>query len=297
MRTKLFALYAAVALVVVAMGPGVAAAETTAAGNAPLSVAVDQSDDGSVTVSVMANETGVENASVAVDAPNATYGGEGNYTTDENGTVGLPAPEETVTVDVTAEADNRTANTTATLEAFEENVSENASFGQVMSSFVHQLQESEDGPIGPLVAAFAVANNPGNAPGFAGPPAFLTDDDEGPPGLADENEDGNETTGLSQGSPENAGPPGDAGPPEDGDGDSETEDDEDRRGPPGDAGPPEDGDDGDDSEGDADDGEQDDEDEETETPDDGGDDGDDGEDEGRGNGNGDGNGNGRGPPN
>jgi len=126
-----------------------------------LAVGVTQADDGSATISVTANGTGVANASVAVAAQdNVSYAGADDYTTDENGTVGLPAPEQNVTVDVTAEADNQTATTTATLTAAENDTAAEDAFGARVSAFVHALQM--DGNMsGQAVAAFVTENNPG----------------------------------------------------------------------------------------------------------------------------------------
>jgi len=184
MRTKLFALYAAVGLALLAVGPGLAAAADSAgntdAGNT-LAVGVSQADDGSATVSVTQNETGVGNASVVVEtADNASYAGTGNYTTDDDGTVGLPAPEQNVTVDVTATADNHTATTTADLTVASENVTEFDTFGLEVSAYVSDLlsDENRTGGIGPAVASFVTANNPGNAPDHAGPPAHVTGENE-----------------------------------------------------------------------------------------------------------------------
>ena len=229
MRTKLFALYAAVAMVFVAVGPGIAAAAAAGAGNAPgnapLEVAINQAtDDGSVTVDVTRDETGVGDANVSVEA-NETYAGEGDYTTDD-GIVGLPAPEENVTIDVTAEAHDRTASATANLTAVEEFV-EQEPFGQLVSSFVRTLIDSDVDRVGPYVASFAVENNPGNAPDNAGPPGFLTGEEDG----------------GDRGPPEDAGPPEDEGDEEDeesedseGGDDSEGGGDDGDRGPPGDTG-------------------------------------------------------------
>jgi len=271
MRTKLFALYAAVGLTLLAVGPGLAAAADSAgntdAGNT-LAVGVSQADDGSATVSVTQNETGVENASVAVEtADDGSYAGTGTYTTDGDGTVGLPAPEQNVTVDVTAAADNQTATTTADLtvaSANATNATEFDTFGLEVSAYVSDLlgDENRTGGIGPAVASFVTANNPGNAPDHAGPPAHVTGENEsdnethpserqGPPAgiFYDENE-----TDDRRGPPEDAGPPEDRGPDRDDDEnetdddeneteDDENETDEERRGPPEDAGPPEDRDD------------------------------------------------------
>ncbi|WP_420182281.1 hypothetical protein ACNO8S_16080 [Haloarcula sp. KBTZ06] len=311
MRTKLFALYAAVGLALLAVGPGLAAAAdsagNTGAGNT-LAVGVSQADDGSATVSVTQNETGVENASVAVEsADNTSYAGTGNYTTDSDGTVGLPAPEQNVTVDVTATADNHTATTTADLSVAPTNatnVTEFDTFGLEVSAYVSDLlsDENRTGGIGPAVASFVTANNPGNAPDHAGPPAHVTganesDDNEthpserqGPPADIfgdDENETENETDDR-RGPPEDAGPPEDRGPDSD---DDENETEDDRRGPPEDAGPPEDRDDDAENETEDDENETEAPDDETEESDDADEDDDDG-----GNGNNGNNGGNGGPP-
>jgi hypothetical protein len=250
MRTKLFAVVA-VGLMVFAAGPGLATAEETGAGN--LAVSVTQADDGSATVTVTANESGVADASVVVEAQNVSYEGEGsNYTTDENGTVGLPAPEENVTIDVTATVDNRSASTTATLRAVNESDEENETFGQRVSSRVHIIKGdlADGGRLGPSLAAWVVSNNPGNAPDHAGPPAFLTDDNE-----TDNNETEN-STADEQGPPwaddeedDKRGPPDHANDDDaDEDDEEDTEDDvdeedeeaeeDDEGGPPEHAGPP-----------------------------------------------------------
>ena len=91
---------------VVALGAmtGVAAAD------GQLGVAVEQDADGTSTVTVTDNGTAVDNATVnvsVVDAENESYAGTDSYETDANGSVDLPAPEEDVTVNVTATADTR----------------------------------------------------------------------------------------------------------------------------------------------------------------------------------------------
>ena len=204
----------AVAAVMAVGAPGVAAQE-----DGDLSVSVSQANDSSATVTVTDNGTAVENSSVNVtsETDNVSYAGEGDYETDENGTVGLPAPTENVTINVTASVENETATTTATLNAVEE---ENESaFGQAVSSFIDSLNINEtDGPMGILVSNFVLENNPASEkiPDHAGPPENTT----GPP----ENETG---------PPEDRGPGGD-------DSDTDTEDEEEAdgsQGPPDHAGP------------------------------------------------------------
>lgn len=224
-REALFAIAAVLALVGTALAGGVAAADS--AGNADLSVDVTQDDDGEATVSVSKNDTGVANASVVVAAvENATYAGTGNYTTDDEGLFELPAPEENATVDVTAEADGEVATVTTDLFAAEtENDTGPAvdSFGLQVSSFVHELlaDENRTGGIGFQVATFVTANNPGNAPANAGPPAWLFGDVQD----HDDGDDADEEDEIDdrRGPPEDAGPPADAGPPDEDD--EETDDD------------------------------------------------------------------------
>lgn len=107
------AIVVALLLVLAAAVPATAAAETT------LAVGVEQDDAGAVTVTVTDDGTVVDNATVNVSTvdENATYAGVGEYTTDENGTVSAPAPDEDVTVYVEAVQGDRTGNTTATLSA------------------------------------------------------------------------------------------------------------------------------------------------------------------------------------
>ncbi len=252
-RKALFAVAMVLAMVGAPLTGAVAAADSAdAAGN--LSVGVAQDDDGEVTVSVTRNETGVANASVLVETvdENDTYAGDGEYTTDDDGEVDLPAPDENVTVNVTAEAGNDTAMTTAELLVVEEN--ETDSFGQRVSAFVHALQDDDNVTrLGPHVAAFVTANNPGNAPDHAGPPAFVFGDDADD---SDDNEtadDGSTETADTGDEDDERGPPAHAGPPDDrGDDDGDEADDAD------DGADEEEGDDGEDEEDDSEDDEDDD---------------------------------------
>lgn len=244
--------------VVVALIVAVGAFSGGVVGAEELDVTVEQAEDGSATVTVTnENETGVENASVTVETTdeNATYEGTGNYTSDDNGTVDLAAPEENVTVDVTAAKNNLTANTTVTLLVADTNATNqtnqtalNESFGLAVSAYVFSLQNDSNvtGGLGPALASWVVANNPGNAPSHAGPPEDLRrgppadrgpSGDRGPPGDAGPPEN------RTQGQPDDAGPPEDRGPGDQG---------PDRNG--GNGGPPEDAgggpDDSDDDDGD-----------------------------------------------
>ncbi|RLM52686.1 hypothetical protein DVK07_21905, partial [Halorubrum sp. Atlit-26R] len=145
-----------------------------------------------VTITVTEDGEAVENASVAVEG---NYTDAGEYETDANGTVELTAPLQTVTVDVTAEYDGLSAETTATLQG---EVAEDDPFGQLVSRFVERLKDTGgDGPIGQAVSDFVTENNPGNAddkrPDHAGPKNSSDDADgeEDAPGNSDKAKNGN----------------------------------------------------------------------------------------------------------
>lgn len=242
-RTTIFALLASALMLLSVAAPALATGDVE---DGSLSVSVSQDSSGEATVSVTAesnnSSVAVEGASVTVETvdDNATYEGTGEYTSDENGTVTLPAPNETVDVAVTAAHDNQTAETTATLEAGEEDDGNATAFGERVSSFVHQLQDennTSDAPFGTQVAAFVVANNPGNAPAHAGPPEWLVNDSvnktTGPPEHAGppENKSGGPPENKSTGPPDDKGPDKDkdGGPPDhagNDDGDEEDEEDD-----------------------------------------------------------------------
>lgn len=223
-RNKTRAVLLAAVMVLSVAAPALVGTAGAAAANDTLNVWVTQHDDGSATVTVTETSNNTTspaagaNVTVEVTDENMTYDGTGEYVADENGTVDLPAPEENVTISVTATHDGLEASTFKTLTADE---GDNASaFGQRVSSFVHDLQSSNnttDVPMGVLVANFVLQANPGNPPDHAGPPEWLTNDSV------------NRTTGPpDHAGPENGtgGPPDDAGP-KNGSG-----------GPPDDAGPP-----------------------------------------------------------
>lgn len=212
---------------------GAASAGNTA-DDGSLSGGVTQAEDGSVTVTVEQNGTGVDGADVTVDAvDNGSYAGEGEYTT-ENGTVGLPAPEQNVTVTFTVTYGNETASTTEDLAAATtENETENETdaFGLEVSAFVHGVLASNDtsnATVGQMVSEYVTANNPGaeHRPDWAGPDG---DKRQGPPD--DKGPDGDKRQG----------PPDDKGPDRDGE-DTDTDDEDgdddsdDSGGPPAHAG-------------------------------------------------------------
>lgn len=66
------------------------------------------------TVTVTDGGSPVEDATVTVTA-DGSYAGTGEYTTTDNGTVVLPAPESQVSISVTATVGDRTARRNATL--------------------------------------------------------------------------------------------------------------------------------------------------------------------------------------
>ena len=173
------AIMAVVMLVGMAVS-GVAGAATTSTEQLAVDVSQDAAD---VTVTVTANGTAVENASVTVDAVNASYAGDGTHTTDANGTVSLSSPSENLTVDVTAVKGNATASTTVGLVAVENDEPEFGSFGQRVSWFVHSLLGDEDteGGIGQAVSEFVQSNNPSNdnKPDHAGKPDTAGTDENG----------------------------------------------------------------------------------------------------------------------
>lgn len=208
------ALSAILALSVIA--PGLAVADT-ASDNGTLNINVSQHDE--VVATVTDDNGSVENATVnvTVDDENATYEGAGTYATDENGTVGLPTPEETVNVTIGAAYENRTAETSVTLAAAEDgdDGATDEPFGYRVTAFVHALLNGDaDGDdnrsVGERVAGFVTSNNPGNAPDHAGPgnssePSSDDDTDERPESSTPSADD------ERSGPPTHAGPDGDAG--------------------------------------------------------------------------------------
>ncbi|QAU13317.1 hypothetical protein EKH57_11640 [Halorubrum sp. BOL3-1] len=225
-------------IAVVAFGAmtGVAAAENG------LGVTVDDAD-GEPTVTVTHNDTAVENGTVnvtVVDPANESYAGAGEYETDADGTVDLPAAEENVTVEVTAEYENESVSTTVDLTAGEtDEGDEGTPFGQLIRDFIENISD-RDGGIGGAVSDFATGNNPGNASDHAGGP------DDAAGNASDEN------ASAPGNAPDHAGPDGDDADGDDAneddteeseadadeDGESDAEDDEDADEDDGESGPP-----------------------------------------------------------
>ncbi|WP_396612406.1 hypothetical protein ACH9L7_03765 [Haloferax sp. S1W] len=145
-------------LTIVATSDNLSAETTLTAGGDNLSIGVSQDENATVTISVTEDGEAVENATVTVTG---NYTDAGEYQTDENGTVELSAPLQNVTVNVTAEHDGLTAETTVTLQG---EVSEDDPFGSLVSNFVERLKQAGvDGPMGQAVSDFVTENNPGKA--------------------------------------------------------------------------------------------------------------------------------------
>jgi|GEM_PF-3194209 len=82
-----------------------------------LSLAVSQDGDGNVTVTITRNGNAVENATVTVSGD--AYAGNGSYSTDANGTVWLPSPDQPVDVTITAAEGNDTVSRSVHLLTYE----------------------------------------------------------------------------------------------------------------------------------------------------------------------------------
>ncbi|WP_255193158.1 hypothetical protein [Natronobeatus ordinarius] len=218
---------------------------------APFELAIDVEQDDDVSVVVFNDGTGdgIENATleVATVEENATYDGVGNYTTDANGTVSLPVPNETVVVALEASYENESVTTEVTLQDADGEEDESVPFGHLVSQFVEENRDDTDGPLGQAVSNFVRENNPGNAagpPAHAGPPehagpggddAGEDDADEEESEASADEDDETDDADDERGPPSHAGPPAHAGS---GDDDGDDADDGDERGPPSHAGPP-----------------------------------------------------------
>ncbi|MFC4359633.1 DNA primase [Halobium salinum] len=108
-------------MLTVAGGPTVVGA---ADDETSLGVAVEDGETGATLLTVTTDGSAVANATVAVSVVDSTgngsgnesaYSGAGAYATDENGTVALPSPNETVTVDVTVTHGGETVTETVDL--------------------------------------------------------------------------------------------------------------------------------------------------------------------------------------
>jgi len=246
-----------------------------------LSVTVEQTDDAETTVRVALDDEPVDGAAVTVETTgaNASYDGVGDYETDADGAVDLPTPQnESIEVRVTATAEGKTAETTATLRAVGD-LRSNDEFAEGLTTFIQQLKEGGfDGPMGLYVADYIMLNKPGGVPDKAqGPPAPedspASDDDDGEddgPGANGDDANAKNDAAEESGRPDHAGKPDHAGGADDADGDDSDD---------------ADGDDSDDSDADSDDSDADSDDSDDNDEDDD-DDGDSSDDDRPGNGNG-----------
>lgn len=189
--TRIGAVLMAVLLVLTVGTPAVIAHE-------PVSISVSQGD-ATYTVTVEHNGSAVENASVAVDATNASnssYSASG--TTGVNGTVTFDLPENETEVEITATFENHSANETVVLAAANDSEEADQPFGLRVSMFVQNLLTDTQNHtiLGLSVSEFVTANNPGSEhrsdkanPGgnSTGPPEHAVnksngpDNDSGPP--------------------------------------------------------------------------------------------------------------------
>lgn len=177
---------------------------TTVLAAPSLDVEVDQAPDGTAIAGVAYDITGDPAVGATVNVStvdeNETYAGADEYTTDENGTITLPAPETAVKLRLEASAGDVRGNASVILQNASDVEENYRNFGARVSAFVHSLIGSHDGGIGRIVADFVTENNPGNAPEFAGPPA---DGERGGPAAA---QGGNSTATQGVGGGGN-GPP------------------------------------------------------------------------------------------
>ena len=104
--TRYVALVMSVLLMASIAIPGAVAGASVSNDDLTLEV-VQQTDTGNATVTVTLNDTPEENASVNVSSTEE-YAGTGTYTTDADGTVELPEPNQTVSVNISAEANDTT---------------------------------------------------------------------------------------------------------------------------------------------------------------------------------------------
>jgi|GEM_PF-4994788 len=127
-------------------------------GDVQPTLAVSIYDDGDhATVSYQAGT----NATLTVDAPNASYAGEGTYNVSGDGSMTLPAPNESVTVTATLTGGNDSTSTTATLSA-QQSTETHPSMGQQIAAYIHSLLDGEfQGGVGQFVSSFAHGHNRG----------------------------------------------------------------------------------------------------------------------------------------
>ncbi|WP_177213416.1 hypothetical protein [Halopelagius inordinatus] len=115
-HTKSLVALLALALVAAAVAPAAVSAAPTA------QTTVEQNPEtGSAVVTVLQNDTAVENATVDV-AADGNYSGTGTYRTDADGAVELPEPAATVDVNLTVTVDGSSSTTTEELVPREESL-------------------------------------------------------------------------------------------------------------------------------------------------------------------------------
>ena len=210
----LFAVVLAAVMIGAVFAPmGTVVADDNGSNGDEVGLEIDVEQNETVTVTVTDNNSTVENATVnvTVDDENVSYADEGNYTTDENGTVSLDTPEKTVNVTIKATHENASAPETVkvTLEAEEDDgIGDHENFGSAVSAFVHDNMGYAGGPFGQLVSEFVTTHNPGVGPAdHAGPPGHVnfSDDEQGPPEHAGGPGNASDDDG-GQGPPDHAGP-------------------------------------------------------------------------------------------
>ena len=136
-RSSALTIVAVIALVGMAAVPMAASAATDPA------VDVEQDPDtGDAVVTATDNGTTAENVTATVSSESA-YEGTGTYDTDENGTLVLSEPNETVSVDVNASIDNTTASTQAELVPREDSLDVSAEQADDGSTTVTVTQYDE----------------------------------------------------------------------------------------------------------------------------------------------------------
>ncbi len=102
--TRYLALVMSVLLMASIAIPGAVAGAAVSNDDLTLEVVQDK-DTGNVTITVAVNDSAVENATVNVTSE-AEYAGIGSYSTDQDGTLELPEPNQTVSVNILAQANN-----------------------------------------------------------------------------------------------------------------------------------------------------------------------------------------------
>ncbi|MHC3436662.1 hypothetical protein ACYJ1Y_00855 [Natrialbaceae archaeon A-gly3] len=124
-----------------------------------LSIEVEQNGDVLVTVTDEENAT-LENATVNVSVTDgADYEDAGEHKTDENGTVELTEPEETVDVTIEATHDDASAETDVTLEAAEDDLELSIAVEQDGDALVTVTDNVTDEPVEATVNVSTVEEN------------------------------------------------------------------------------------------------------------------------------------------